>query len=69
MSTYVFVPLSDDLIFDFPEKIKGPLIPFNPHSMIEESCPVIGTVESKPARAPQFKQPGREPGGSDETTD
>ena len=35
MTTYVFVPLSDELIFNHPEKITGPLVPFNAASMVE----------------------------------
>ena len=38
MTTYVFVPLSDDMIFNHPEKIRGPLVAFNPDSII--SAPV-----------------------------
>jgi hypothetical protein len=34
MTTYVFVPLSDDMIFNHPEKIRGPLVAFNPDCII-----------------------------------
>jgi hypothetical protein len=34
MPTYVFVPLSDELLFNCPEKITGPLVPYNPSSVI-----------------------------------
>lgn len=29
MKTVVFVPLSDDLLYNHPERILGPVIPFN----------------------------------------
>ncbi|MFT7532702.1 MAG: hypothetical protein ACI9FD_003735 [Gammaproteobacteria bacterium] len=35
MTQYVFVPLSDDLLFDTPEKITGPLVAFNPEFRID----------------------------------
>lgn len=29
MGTTVFVPLTDDLLYDYPERIVGPIIPFS----------------------------------------
>lgn len=34
MPTYVFIPLSDELLFDHPEKIRGPLIPYSAASVV-----------------------------------
>jgi len=30
MSRYVFVPLSDELLYDHPERITGPIVPYHP---------------------------------------
>ncbi len=30
MSRYVFVPLSDELLYDHPERIAGPIVPYHP---------------------------------------
>ncbi len=30
MSRYVFVPLSDEMLYDHPELIPGPIVPYHP---------------------------------------
>ncbi len=30
MENVVFIPVSDELLFDHPERIRGPLIPYTP---------------------------------------
>ena len=35
VTRYIFVPLSDDMIYNNPEKITGPLVAFNPQHALE----------------------------------
>ncbi len=37
MPTYVFVPVSDELLFDFPERIRGPLVPYSAASVVRSA--------------------------------
>jgi hypothetical protein len=30
MSRYVFVPLTDEILYEHPELIKGPIVPYRP---------------------------------------
>ena len=34
MSTIVFIPASDELIFDHPERLPGRLVPYNPNMQL-----------------------------------
>lgn len=59
MTTYVFVPLTDELLFNNPEKIRGPLVPYNPASVTnlpETGQQPCGAV-SAPAETRQHVKP------------
>lgn len=30
MSQYIFVPLTDELLYEHPELVTGPIVPYNP---------------------------------------
>lgn len=44
MNNQIFVPVTDDIIYDHPEKIEGPLIPYN----IGMECQNWLTIELNP---------------------
>lgn len=63
MSKIVFVPVSDELLFEHPERIVGPLVPYHPGMRVGAAADAvdrrgrrIGPVQppaSQPARRPR----------------
>jgi hypothetical protein len=49
MGKFVFVPLSDELLYDYPEQIASPVIPFDQHARAAKTQPAaVVSVEVRP---------------------
>ena len=72
MSTQVFVPITDDIIYNHPEQIEGPLVPYfagmECHNWLtieinpDESEPVDHGVQGKAIETVEAGQTGERPG-------
>lgn len=56
MQRRVFIPLSDELLFDHPERIAGPLVPYAPGMTINSRH----AARAQPPVSPRQANPSRD---------
>jgi len=64
MSKIVFVPVSDELLFEHPERIVGPLVPYHPGMRVGATPNAVdrhgrGVGPAQPTAPPPARRPRR----------